>query len=51
MFILENNIFFPRKLHAARADGTGDLSTLAFKEMRDLSFPLETGKKDTQVVN
>lgn len=45
VFILENCIFFPRKLHAARADGSSDLSTMAFKEMRALSFSLETGKE------
>lgn len=45
VFILENCIFFPRKLHAARADGSSDLSTMAFKDMRALSFSLETGKE------
>lgn len=51
MFILENHIFFPRKLHAAMADDTGDLSAMAFKEMRALGFSIETGKKGALVPN
>lgn len=50
VFIPENHIFFPRKLHTAMADNTGDLSTTAFKEMRALGFCTETGKKKDALV-